>query len=175
MKKLLLLLLPVIVLASAATVASAHLTSMLDAVKVSSATDGFMADFRLAQNEAAGSDSPVVLCKSADGATCASRGDWGQGWIVFQDANGNGLRERSEVLIVRERRFANGLRVAGSLNAVRSVTFAPAALPRFNGTPVAGGSLTVCHQSAAANEGRRITLDARGALRAQRELLERCA
>jgi type IV fimbrial biogenesis protein FimT len=175
MKKPLLLLLSVLVVASVATVASAHLTTMLDAVKVSSATDGFIADFRLAQSEAAGRNSAVVLCKSADGATCALRGDWGQGWIVFQDANGNGVREKTEALIVHEHRFASGLRVAGSLNAVRSVTFAPAALPRFNGTALAGGSLTVCHQSARANEGRKITLTTHGAPQAQRQMLERCA
>jgi type IV fimbrial biogenesis protein FimT len=175
MQKRLLLLLPLVVLTSVATMASVRLTTILDAVKVSSATDGFLSGFRLAQSEAAERNSHVVLCKSADGASCALGGDWGQGWIIFQDANGNGTREAGEALILREHRFALDLRVAGSLNAVRSVTFAPAALPKFNGTAIAGGSLTVCHQSARANVGRKITLTPHGAVQAQRQMLERCA
>jgi type IV fimbrial biogenesis protein FimT len=175
MNKRVLLLLPLTVSVALFTVAAPRLVAMLEAVQVSSAADDFMSDFRLAQSEASWRNSHVVLCKSADGASCAARGDWSQGWIVFDDANRNGMRETGEPVIVRERRFSASLYVGGTLNRVRAVTFAPQGQPRFDGSAVAGGTFTVCHRSLAVGESREIRLAADGLLQAQRQVLERCA
>ena len=42
--------------------------------------------------------TPVVLCASADGATCA--GGWEAGWLAFRDDDGDGAPAAAEVLFV---------------------------------------------------------------------------
>src|SRR3954468_9771979 len=110
-----------IVCALQATPAPAHLNAMLESVQVSAASHGFAADLSLARAEAIRRASRVVLCKSADGERCASSGPWSQGWIAFDDADGDGIRARDERIIVRERAFARTLRVLGSFNGVHAV------------------------------------------------------
>jgi type IV fimbrial biogenesis protein FimT len=42
----------------------------------------------LARSESVRQGIPVSVCASVDGATCATAGDWGSGWIVFTDDAG---------------------------------------------------------------------------------------
>jgi type IV fimbrial biogenesis protein FimT len=47
-----------------------------------------------ARSEAIKRNGEVVVCMSADGATCAGSGSWEQGWIAFVDRNPkNGARD----------------------------------------------------------------------------------
>ena len=39
---------------------------------------------QIARSEAIKANAPVTLCASADGLTCATAGDWDQGWIVLR-------------------------------------------------------------------------------------------
>ena len=48
----------------------------------------FLTTLNLARSEAIKRGGNVAICASTDGADC-SKGAWGEGWIVFFDANGN--------------------------------------------------------------------------------------
>lgn len=43
-----------------------------------------------ARSEAIKRGHSVTLCRSSDGATCATTGSWEGGWLAFADKNGNG-------------------------------------------------------------------------------------
>ncbi|AMO21842.1 hypothetical protein GCM10027034_00280 [Ramlibacter solisilvae] len=139
--------------------------AMLEAMKVSAASHSFASDLQFAHGEAMRRNSPVVLCKSVDGASCANAGAWSQGWIVFEDANGNGLRDGLEELIVRVPAFSRSLRFAGSMNAVRAISFGAGGGVQLAGARAAEATLTICSDAAGPVHGRQLTLASRGALR----------
>jgi type IV fimbrial biogenesis protein FimT len=52
-----------------------------------------------ARSEAIKRNTPVMLCKSTNGATCVNSGEnWQTGWIVFADQDGSGAPNGDEVL-----------------------------------------------------------------------------
>ena len=53
----------------------------------------------LARNEAINRNRRVVVCKSADQASCATTGDWQQGWIVFVDADDDASVDAGETVL----------------------------------------------------------------------------
>lgn len=61
---------------------------------------------RLARSEAITRAVPVSVCGSSDGVTCD--GDMSEGWLVFEDLNGNGDFDAADDTLIREGRFGIG-------------------------------------------------------------------
>lgn len=53
----------------------------------------FLTALALARNESVKRNGTVTLCQSANGASCGGVADFASGWIVFYDANANGVIE----------------------------------------------------------------------------------
>lgn len=51
--------------------------------KLASFANHFVASAHLARSEAIKRGAAVTLCRTVDGATCASSGGWQQGWVVL--------------------------------------------------------------------------------------------
>ena len=51
--------------------------------KLASYANNFVASATLARSEAIKRNTVVTLCRSSDGTSCATSGDWAQGWIVL--------------------------------------------------------------------------------------------
>jgi type IV fimbrial biogenesis protein FimT len=62
----------------------------------------FVASTQLARSEAIKRNAVVRLCRSADGATCATSGTWQQGWIVFGDTNNNSAVDSGETIFRKQ-------------------------------------------------------------------------
>jgi type IV fimbrial biogenesis protein FimT len=58
--------------------------------RLATASNELIVGLQIARAEAARRGRDVSICRSSDGATCASGGAWATGWIVFQDANSSG-------------------------------------------------------------------------------------
>jgi len=70
--------------------------------RMSGQINDLLADMQYARAEAIKEGSDVVLCSSADGASCSSATTWQTGWIVFSDPNRNGAFDAGDsVLRVR--------------------------------------------------------------------------
>ena len=68
--------------------------------KLASFSNSFVASVQLARSEAIKRNSPVKLCRSADGTSCAAAGNWQQGWIIFNDAPpGDGIINGTETRV----------------------------------------------------------------------------
>ena len=83
--------------------------------------DGLM----LALNDSTAHRRHVVVCTSADGATCTGGADWTPGWIAWVDHDGNRLRDPGDALLRVHPRLAGGVRVRSS-NGRTLVAFQPA-------------------------------------------------
>jgi type IV fimbrial biogenesis protein FimT len=57
----------------------------------------FYTTLYLARSEAVKRNSTVTICKSSDGVTCG--GSWTAGWLMFEDANSDGVLDGAEVTI----------------------------------------------------------------------------
>lgn len=67
--------------------------------QVQAQAEGFLGSLVLARSEALRRQQRVSLCAQAANQTCDANARWQQGWLVFVDANDNGLREADEALI----------------------------------------------------------------------------
>jgi len=81
-------------------------------------TNAFTTSLATARSEAIKRGLQVTVCKSANGSACTTAGNWEQGWIVFEDNNGDGDVDAGDDLIRVNSALHTGytLRVGGSFN-----------------------------------------------------------
>jgi len=75
--------------------------SMVDFVRASrqkSSSREIVIDLSLARNEAVLRAAPVTVCTSTDLASC-SNSSWGDGRLIFTDANANGAVDAGDVIL----------------------------------------------------------------------------
>lgn len=93
------LLITVAILAILMAVIAPSFTEAILSNKLASYSNNFVASANLARSEAIKRNSTVRMCRSGNGASCASNGGWQQGWIVFHDANNNSDVDAGETVI----------------------------------------------------------------------------
>lgn len=64
-------------------------SQIIDQTRLQSTADRLARDLALARSAAIRGSTPVVMCSSNDGRSCSGEKDWGNGWIIFEDANGD--------------------------------------------------------------------------------------
>jgi type IV fimbrial biogenesis protein FimT len=92
------LMVTVAILAILSMVAAPSFNEAILSNKLTSYANTFVSSTQLARSEAIKRNATVVLCRSADGASCATSGNWQQGWIVWRDTNANGTVDVNEVI-----------------------------------------------------------------------------
>jgi type IV fimbrial biogenesis protein FimT len=81
--------------------------------------NGLLGDLQFARSQAIKEGLPVTVCSSADQLTCGNS-HWQNGWIVFLDSNGNGIRDAGEQIV----RTQNDFSASGdTLEPANNVTF----------------------------------------------------
>ena len=163
-------------LLAALTIASILMAGALPAMnsvgsvmKLSSFSNDFLSQLHLARGEAIKRNSHVVICKSGDGSSCSTSGDWEQGSIVFHDANDNGLRELDELLIQRGEALPDDYRFAGNQNVRHYISFDP------RGMTHQAGTLTLCNRSTEPATARQVVISMVGRPRIQKTSVAFCA
>jgi type IV fimbrial biogenesis protein FimT len=63
---------------------------MIDNNRLVTQVNAFTTSLAIARSEAIQRSLQVTVCKSANGTSCTTAGNWEQGWIVFEDTNGDG-------------------------------------------------------------------------------------
>lgn len=66
--------------------------------RVTLAAQAFVRDMAWARSEALMRSQPVGVCASVNGLACDAQG-WAQGWLVFVDENGNGVRDGNDTVL----------------------------------------------------------------------------
>lgn len=151
------------------------LGSAIDSITLSSASNAFFSTLHLARSEAIKRNSRVVLCKSADGLSCAESGGWQQGWLTFHDANNNAALDSGETVIQRAEPLDASLRLTGNLNVAKYISFAPSGAAKLLGGGFQAGTLTLCRHSAEGAVAREIILSITGRLRVNKTSVPSCA
>lgn len=105
--------------------------------RMNAAVHALQQDLLTARSQAIMLGANVVACPGDPASGCSGTNDWSQGWIVFQDIDGNRNRGGSEPLL----RLASGLERLNVMGAASrsSLRFYP------NGTaPGSNGSIWFC-------------------------------
>jgi type IV fimbrial biogenesis protein FimT len=128
--------------------------------RLSSYANDWAAAARLAKGEAikrgvtlvAGvpQSTQVLLCRSSDGAACATSGTWQQGWIVCVDANSNNLCDSGETILSAQSSLSSDYHFTSTSY---TLAFQP------TGMVTSGTTLTLCRATPSpGNQERQILL-----------------
>lgn len=168
------LLLVVAVIALLQALTAPVFASLVNSVRLSSATNSLFSSLILARSEAIKRNSRAVVCKSGSGLACTSSGGWEQGWIVFHDPNNNAVLDDGETLLYREYALSNLIRLTGNSPVVSYVSYTPMGTTSYTSGAFQAGTLTVCVQSATPVDARQIVISSAGRPRTAKTTVEQC-
>lgn len=136
------------VIAVLVTVGLPLMNVFFESNRMISNTNDLVAGLNIARSEAIKQQIRVTLCQSADTASCTGTGQWENGWIVFQDPNGNATVDGGE-RILRLSEGAAGNQVTIRSNDVTSlintsVTFTSRGLPKALNGASQSGTFRIC-------------------------------
>jgi type IV fimbrial biogenesis protein FimT len=105
--------------------------------KLAAFSNSFVAGVQLARSEAIKRNAAMKICRSSDGATCAGSGGWQQGWIIFNDKDGNGSVGSDETRVHYQQALGTDFSFSGDTYTIV-----------FQGTGLSAtsGSLTLCRK-----------------------------
>ena len=123
------------------------LNVFFDSNRMVSNTNDLVAGLNIARSEAIKQQTRVTLCQSADTASCTGSGQWEDGWIVFQDPNGNATVDGGE-RILRLNAAVDGqvtIRSNDVSNLIASsVSFTSRGLPKALNGGAQSGTFRIC-------------------------------
>jgi len=148
-----------VTLAVAAIVLTVGVPSFQTLIKnnrLTTAANALVASLNLARSEAIKRGVRVTVCKSADGASCTTAGNWEQGWIVFTDLNSDGSFtddgdatpcETGEECILRvHESLPTSLTLRSGTNFSNWVSYLPSGISRGN-NGLANDTFRLCHDN----------------------------
>jgi type IV fimbrial biogenesis protein FimT len=148
------LLITIAIAAILTVMAAPSFNSAILSNKLTGFANSFVASAQLARSEAIKRNAVVRVCRSADGATCATTGTWQQGWVVFHDANNDGAVSAGETVIQIQQALSSDYHFSGDSYSV--------AFQGTGGTP-ALVTLTLCRAApSAGNQERTVKVSATG-------------
>jgi len=170
------LLVTIAIAAILAAVAAPAMRDIIATSRLKGHSAALQESLMLARSEAIkrGGTTRVVVCKSSDQASCASSGDWQQGWIVFLDDNDSATVDGSEAILQKVPQL-NGsfiLTATGNVTDYVSYTSTGAARVRASATNPQSGEFTLCQPGG--GKARQITLTATGRLTFGQEPVASC-
>ncbi len=119
-------------------------TGVVNGNRLTANANELVAAIQSARAEAIRQNTRTSLCESDDGATCGATSPW-QGWIVFADANGNGIADAGEVVRAGTIEAPVVVIPSGSIAAANNrITFRADGLSYDNGNALMEGNLRVC-------------------------------
>lgn len=134
-------------------VAAPHMTSWRQQHQMQAQAEQLQASLMLARSEAVRRQRRVTLCVRSSGLdvslNCAAAGAWSQGWLVFEDGNGNGLREASEPVLLAHQALPAFLSLHGNATVNRYVSYGPEGRSQSISGAFQAGTLTLCGQGQA--------------------------
>lgn len=131
------LMVAVVVLGILLALAVPSFLGLLRDARRSSAVNDLLADMTFARSEAARRGRDIVVCSNVSSDSCGATTNWGSGWIVFEDTNGNGAHDStaSEAVIRRAAGRSADINVLSNASVYR--------FPAFNQRGTAG-RVTFC-------------------------------
>ena len=118
----------VAVMAICAGIALPSMGGLLERHRTTAAMALLSAHIATARNTAVTRRMPIALCPSEDGTSCATGTDWGQGWLLFLDENGNRKVDAAADILRAERAPTSGQLGIRSTSGRSALRYLPSGL-----------------------------------------------
>jgi len=115
-------------------------TASIKNSEVQSTANTFFSALLLARSEAVKRNQPAILCKSADGTSCTTAGNWEDGWLIYADADDSKTLDAGEEVVRSYEAMGNQITLRSS-----SAGQSNRLIYRSNGTITTAGTFRVCH------------------------------
>lgn len=125
------LMVAIALLAILISLAVPSFTSMIKRNRVDAAASSLAVGLATARSEAVKRGVNVSICKSSDGSTCATSGDWSTGWVIYVTA-GTPIKVFDAA--------GSSVTMVGDNNVQSAIIFSPTGQT----TLTADGNITVC-------------------------------
>lgn len=132
--------------------------------RLKSHTSALQTSLMLARNEAINRKSRVVVCKSADQASCTTAGNWQQGWIVFIDTDDDASVDAGETVLQKVAALSGSFILQGGGNVGDYVSYTSTGAARLKASDTAQFGLFNLCQAPAGGDARQIEVFATGRL-----------
>ena len=129
--------------------------------RLNSYSNTLFSHLALARSEAIKRNARVAICKSADGSSCASSGDWSQGWVVFVDLDNNASISGGEQIITAMPALSTGFSFCGNTLVSNYISYDALGTTKLTSGAFQAGTLKLCSAAPAGN-GRSIILSGSG-------------
>jgi type IV fimbrial biogenesis protein FimT len=150
------LLIAIVILGILGTIAVPAFNEASMSNKLSAYANTFSASLRIARSEAIKRNATVTMCRSSNGTSCATSGTWQQGWIVFNDTDGDGTIDTNETRFAYEQAMGSDYSLTSG-GGTYTLTF------RGSGVTATSQTLTLCRATPSpGTQKRTITIDATG-------------
>lgn len=117
----------------------------------------------LARSEAIKRNLRVAICKSSDGLSCTSSGNWNQGWVVFVDVDNNASISSGEQIITTMPALPTGYSFSGNSNVSNYISYDGQGIPKLTSGGFQSGTITLCPTPPAeGGNGRDVILSSSG-------------
>ena len=154
-------------------------------VHIRAASEALLSDVLSARAEALRLERRVTLCAAALDPSlqpalptaCASSGSsvaWHQGWLVFEDANSNGLWDEGEPLLRQRSRINSQVSATGNTTVGSYVSFGASGRSLLLNGAFQAGTITFCESGANAKEGWLLVVNAVGRARLDKGQIAIC-
>lgn len=140
----------------------------------------FMTSIHLTRSEAIKKRHRVTMCPSADGLVCSPFQAWSAGWVVFDDANANGLRDSHEALIAVQPAMRHGWTATGNTPVQRHISYVATGhsrqIPNADGSGggFMAGTVTFCPPPGHSLPATRVVINSMGRPRSEKVTPSMC-
>lgn len=148
------------------------LTSIIKDSRLRLGANALQNSMALARSTAVARSSHVTICKSNDGSSCATNGDWSQGWMIFEDtgvigdSSDDNTADGASDQRIRVKQGLNELvTVVGSTGVESFVSFDANGFTRDASNNYQSGSFLVCDERGDSGRARSVYLGAAGSSR----------
>lgn len=154
------LMIVIVLVAIFVTVGVPSFQNLVSDNRLSTQANRLVSSLQLARTEALKLGTPVSICRTTDGASCAGVGaSWESGWLVFVDTNANGDVDGERIILTNGALSGgNTLRAAAPFNDF--VNYQPNGLQS-----AANGAFRVCDgKNPDTSKGRNIAVSPTGSI-----------
>ena len=157
------------------SMAAPSMIGMVNSQRSIALSSELFASMNLARSEAIKRNARAVLCKSADGLSCARSGGWEQGWIVFHDADNDAALDEGEQVIERHGPVADGLTLTGNSPVSNYVSYSASGSAKLTTGAFQVGTFTLCLDPVSSSDVRQMILSNTGRVRLKKGTASNCS
>lgn len=156
------LMVTVAVLAITVTIALPSFTSTIQNNRLSTQANQFIAALQLTRSSAISRNQRITLCKSSDGSSCTTNGDWTQGWIIFVDNNSDATLDIGEELLRVQTSLDGNTTLNGETDVADYISYVASGASQLTNGDIQQGSLALCDERGFVSQSKGININSTG-------------